>query len=41
MGANTIEMPAGLVGDTDANDTLELAAKRELLEETGWQAENV
>lgn len=41
MGANTIEMPAGLVGDTDANDTLELAAKRELLEETGWQAESL
>ena len=41
VGKNTIEMPAGLVGDTDANDTLELAAKRELLEETGWQADNV
>nr|MBP6309952.1 NUDIX hydrolase [Arenimonas sp.] len=41
LGANTIEMPAGLVGDTDANDTFELAAKRELLEETGWQAESV
>ena len=41
VGKNTIEMPAGLVGDTDANDTLELAAKRELLEETGWQAEHV
>jgi ADP-ribose pyrophosphatase len=40
LGANTIEMPAGLVGDTDANDTLELAAKRELLEETGWLAES-
>lgn len=41
LGCNTIEMPAGLVGDLDANDTLELAAKRELLEETGWQAESV
>lgn len=41
LGANTIEMPAGLVGDTDDNDTFELAAKRELLEETGWQAESV
>jgi ADP-ribose pyrophosphatase len=41
LGVNTIEMPAGLVGDTDANDTFELAAKRELLEETGWQAETV
>lgn len=41
LGKNTIEMPAGLVGDTDANDTYELAAKRELLEETGWQAEHI
>jgi ADP-ribose pyrophosphatase len=41
LGVNSIEMPAGLVGDIDANDTLELAAKRELLEETGWQAESV
>jgi ADP-ribose pyrophosphatase len=41
MGCNTIEMPAGLVGDLDASDTLELAAKRELLEETGWQADAV
>ena len=41
LGKNTIEMPAGLVGDLDATDTLELAAKRELLEETGWQAESI
>lgn len=41
LGRNCIEMPAGLVGDLDANDTLESAAKRELLEETGWQAEHV
>jgi ADP-ribose pyrophosphatase len=41
MNANTIEMPAGLVGDTDANDTLEDAARRELLEETGWLASDV
>lgn len=38
LGARTIEMPAGLVGDLDADDTLELAAQRELLEETGWEA---
>ncbi len=37
----TIEMPAGLVGDLDAFDTIEAAAKRELLEETGWQAGKV
>lgn len=41
MDANSIEMPAGLVGDTDANDTLEDAARRELLEETGWLASEV
>ncbi|GAB2491536.1 NUDIX hydrolase [Arenimonas alkanexedens] len=41
MGAPTIEMPAGLVGDLDAHDTMEAAAKRELLEETGWQADEV
>lgn len=41
MNANTIEMPAGLVGDIDQDDTIEEAAKRELLEETGWQADEV
>lgn len=41
MNARTIEMPAGLVGDIDAEDTLEDAARRELLEETGWQAGEV
>ena len=38
LGARTIEMPAGLVGDDDADDTLETAARRELIEETGWDA---
>ena len=38
LGARTIEMPAGLVGDDDADDTLESAARRELIEETGWDA---
>jgi ADP-ribose pyrophosphatase len=41
MNANTIEMPAGLVGDVDEHDTLEEAARRELLEETGWLASEV
>lgn len=36
LGARTIEMPAGLVGDDHAHDTLEEAARRELVEETGW-----
>ena len=41
MDAPTNEMPAGLVGDTREDDTLEEAARRELLEETGWQAGEV
>ncbi len=36
--ARTVEIPAGLVGDTDADDTPLEAAKRELLEETGFEA---
>ena len=38
MDGKTIEMPAGLVGDIDAAESLLLAAERELLEETGWKA---
>ena len=34
LGKRTIEMPAGLVGDDHAHDTLESAARRELIEET-------
>jgi len=41
LGARTIEMPAGLVGDDHDHDTLEDAARRELIEETGWQADRV
>jgi ADP-ribose pyrophosphatase len=41
LNARTIEMPAGLVGDDHATDTLESAARRELIEETGWQAGRV
>lgn len=41
LGAPTIEMPAGLVGDLDEDDTIEEAARRELLEETGWEAGEV
>lgn len=37
LGARTIEMPAGLVGDDHAEDTLASAAHRELIEETGWE----
>ncbi|KRG67351.1 NUDIX hydrolase [Pseudoxanthomonas dokdonensis] len=38
LQANTIEMPAGLVGDIDADESIELSAIRELEEETGWTA---
>jgi ADP-ribose pyrophosphatase len=41
VGARTIERPAGIVGDIHAGESLELAAERELLEETGWQAAKV
>lgn len=41
LGRRTIEMPAGLVGDEDDGDTLEAAARRELIEETGWDPARV
>ncbi len=41
LGARTIELPAGLVGDEHAGDTLEDAARRELVEETGWEPARV
>lgn len=41
LASRTIEMPAGLVGDEHDHDTLESAARRELIEETGWEAEQV
>ena len=41
LGARTIEMPAGLVGDDNDEDTLEAAARRELVEETGWEPGHV
>lgn len=37
----SIEMPAGLVGDIHGEESIELAAQRELEEETGWRAERV
>jgi ADP-ribose pyrophosphatase len=37
----SIEMPAGLVGDLGENESVEVAAQRELLEETGWRAERI
>jgi len=41
LGTRTIEMPAGLVGDQSGEDTLEDAARRELVEETGWEPAKV
>jgi ADP-ribose pyrophosphatase len=38
LQCKTIEMPAGLVGDFDAEESVLIAAERELLEETGWRA---
>ena len=39
LQARTIEMPAGLVGDIHAGESIEVSAIRELEEETGWTAE--
>ena len=38
MGMNCLELPAGLVGDDTAGEAAELAAARELDEETGYAA---
>lgn len=39
LKTRTIELPAGLIGDTSATDTAHDAARRELEEETGFTAE--
>jgi ADP-ribose pyrophosphatase len=41
IGAPMIELPAGLVGDEDAEEDLLVAANRELHEETGWTAQEL
>jgi len=41
IDSKAIEMPAGLVGDVDAGESIRLSAERELLEETGWQASRI
>jgi len=40
LQARTIEMPAGLVGDIHAGESIEVSAVRELEEETGWTADH-
>src|SRR5690606_35461639 len=39
LQARTIEMPAGLVGDIDAGESIDDSAIRQLEEETGWTVE--
>jgi ADP-ribose pyrophosphatase len=41
LGRRCLELPAGLVGDESASDTVEQAARRELEEETGYRADAV
>lgn len=43
VGKNVIELPAGLVGDKegDRGETFESAARRELLEETGYESKEM
>ena len=37
VGRPVIELPAGLVGDEQADEDILVAAARELVEETGWE----
>ena len=43
VAGRVIELPAGLVGDLDdaKEESIELAAQRELIEETGYQASEI
>ena len=41
LGARCLELPAGLVGDDKAGEAIEAAAARELIEETGYQADTI
>ena len=41
LGAQCLELPAGLVGDDQEGEEVEIAAIRELEEETGYRAERM
>src|SRR3546814_9650200 len=41
LGRNCIELPAGLVGDESADESVEASAARELEEETGYRASRI
>lgn len=41
LGCNCIELPAGLVGDEVEGEAMELAASRELEEETGYRPAHI
>ena len=41
VGGPCIELPAGLVGDEEEGEALEIAAARELEEETGYRPERI
>lgn len=41
LGRNCLELPAGLVGDETTDEAVEIAAARELEEETGYRADRI
>ena len=41
LGSNCLELPAGLIGDHDANEGMFESAARELEEETGYRADRL
>jgi ADP-ribose pyrophosphatase len=41
LGGPCIELPAGLVGDKEAGETVEVSAARELEEETGYRPKRI
>ena len=41
IGGRCLELPAGLIGDIDADETVEQAAVKELEEEAGFTAERI